>query len=62
MYKNILNSAAESNLLPLIALVFFFLFFSVIIWNTFKMRKEFTDKLSNIPLNDQNKIGEVHNG
>jgi cbb3-type cytochrome oxidase subunit 3 len=59
MYKNILNSAADSNLLPLIALVFFFLFFSVIVWNTFKMRKEVSDKMSAIPLNDHNKLGEV---
>ena len=58
MFKNILNSTVDSNLLPLIALVFFFVFFSVIVLNTFRMRKEVSDKMSQMPLND-NKLGEV---
>lgn len=59
MFKNILNSANESNLLPLIALVVFFLFFSLIIWNTYKMKKEVADSMSNIPLEENNNLGEV---
>lgn len=59
MFKNILNNAADSNILPLIALVFFFAFFSIIVWNTFRMRKEISDKMSQMPLNDNNKLGEV---
>jgi preprotein translocase subunit YajC len=59
MFKNILNSANESNLLPLIALVVFFLFFSFIIWNTYKMKKEVADSMSNIPLEENNNLGEV---
>ena len=58
MFKNILNSTADSNLLPIIALIFFFVFFSFIVWNTFKMQKEISNKMSQMPLND-NKIKEV---
>lgn len=59
MFKNILNSANESNILPLVALVVFFLFFSLILWNTYKMKKDVADTMSNIPLEENKKLGEV---
>jgi hypothetical protein len=59
MFKNILNSANESNILPLVALVVFFLFFSLILWNTYKMKKDVADTMSNIPLEENKNLGEV---
>jgi len=59
MFKNILN-ATDTSMLPLIALIVFFTFFSFIIWHTMIMKKDEVDRLSEIPLNEnQNKIGDL---
>lgn len=59
MFKNIL-SGTDTTLLPLIALVIFFVFFSFIIYHTMKMKKDEVQTLSEIPLNEnQNLKGEL---
>lgn len=39
---------------PIISLLIFFLFFTVLFWWVFSSKKEYLDKVSQIPFGDQN--------
>ena len=50
--KNHLESITGIELYPMISLVIFFVFFVILFWWVFTAKKEYINKVSNIPLND----------
>ena len=50
--KNHLESITGIELYPMISLAIFFIFFVVLFWWVFTAKKEYINKVSNIPLND----------
>lgn len=58
MFKNILSGVQNLEILPIIVLLFFFAFFTLILVRTFSLRKEDVDEAANIPLNENKVINE----
>ncbi len=52
MYKYILESAENIDWMAIGPLVFFFLFFVGISYMTIRSKKEFIDKMENLPFDD----------
>lgn len=53
MYKNVLRSITDIEVLPIIALVVFVLFFTGLLLWTFLQRKEKMDKMARLPLEEE---------
>lgn len=52
MYKDVLRSIADIDVLPAIMLIVFLLFFTVWIWQVFVLDKGMIDKMGNLPLDN----------
>lgn len=55
MFKNILSSVNNLEILPILVLLFFFSFFVLIVVRTICLKKKDVDDAANIPL-DENKV------
>ncbi len=54
MFKNILKSAEGTDTFSIIVMIVFFLFFAYIMYRTFFMDKKVVDRMSHLPLDDDN--------
>ena len=52
--KGHMESISGVEVYPIISLLIFFLFFVLLFWWVFTARKEYTDSMSNIPLEQDN--------
>ena len=65
MYKEILNSVEGISIYPIISLIVFVLFFSIILIWMFKVDKTYIKKMENLPFekeeeNNFNNTGDLH--
>lgn len=58
MFKNILSGVQNLEILPILVLLFFFAFFTLIVVRTFTLKKEDVEDAANIPLNENKVINE----
>jgi len=54
--KNHLESITGIEIYPLISLMIFFVFFVVLFWWVFTAKKEYINRVSNIPLDEHTKL------
>jgi cytochrome c oxidase cbb3-type subunit 4 len=61
MYKNVLESISGIEIYPLISLVIFFVFFTLVLIWVFKADKQYMKKMETIPLDNNDSImnGEI---
>jgi cbb3-type cytochrome oxidase subunit 3 len=52
--KNHMESITGIEIYPLISLLIFFTFFVILFWWVFTAKKDYIDRVSNIPLDNQN--------
>lgn len=52
--KNHMDSISGIEIYPIISLLIFFVFFVVLFWWVFTAKKEYIDRMSEIPLDNQN--------
>lgn len=52
--KNHMDSISGIEIYPVISLLIFFIFFVVLFWWVFTAKKDYIDKMSQIPLENQN--------
>lgn len=52
--KNHMDSISGIEIYPMISLLIFFIFFVVLFWWVFTAKKEYIDRMSDIPLDNQN--------
>jgi len=52
--KNHMESISGIEIYPLISLLIFFVFFVILFWWVFTAKKEYIEKVSNLPLDNQN--------
>lgn len=52
--KNHMESISGIEIYPVISLLIFFIFFVLLFWWVFTAKKEYIDKMSEIPLDNQN--------
>lgn len=52
--KNHMDSISGIEIYPLISLLIFFIFFVALFWWVFTAKKEYIDRMSDIPLDHQN--------
>jgi cbb3-type cytochrome oxidase subunit 3 len=52
--KNHMESISGIEIYPLISLLIFFIFFVILFWWVFTAKKEYIEKVSNLPLDNQN--------
>lgn len=68
MIRNVLETIQGIEIYPLISFVIFFSFFVILIVSVIRMKKEYIDEISRLPLDDDSdtkldsKIPEVNNG
>jgi cytochrome c oxidase cbb3-type subunit IV len=68
MVRNVLETIQGIEIYPLISFVIFFSFFVILIVSVIRMKKEYIDEISRLPLDDDSdtkldsKIPEVNNG
>jgi len=55
MYKEILRGIDGVGLYPTISIIIFFIFFSAMLYYTFKADKSFIKRMSNLPLETDKK-------
>ncbi|MFZ0453705.1 MAG: cbb3-type cytochrome c oxidase subunit 3 [Ignavibacteriaceae bacterium] len=65
MYKEVLQSIEGIGIYPLISMIVFAVFFAAVIIWYFKADKKYLNKMSNLPLDDDEKLnsnntGEIH--
>ena len=53
MFKHILESVSDVNWMAIIPLVVFVIFFSMVLVKAIREKKEFIDKMSSLPLEDE---------
>lgn len=53
MYKEVLSATKDVSIYPIISLIVFVVFFSIIIWWVFKSTKEDFDTISQLPLQEE---------
>ena len=53
MYKNVLRSITDIEVLPVVALVVFVLFFTGLLVWTFLQRKDKMEKMAHLPLEEE---------
>ena len=61
MFRNILSGVENLEILPIIVLVLFFAFFTLIVVRTFTLRKKDVDDAARIPLDDNKVINHRGN-
>lgn len=54
--KNHLESITGIEIYPLISLMIFFIFFVILFWWVFTAKKEYINRVSNIPLDEHTKL------
>ncbi len=52
--KNYMDSISGIEIYPLISLIIFFAFFVILFWWVFTAKKDYIERVSNIPLDNQN--------
>ena len=52
--KHYMESITGIEIYPLISLLIFFIFFVILFWWVFTAKKEYIEKVSNLPLDNQN--------
>jgi cytochrome c oxidase cbb3-type subunit 4 len=52
--KHYMESISGIEIYPLISLLIFFIFFVILFWWVFTAKKEYIEKVSNLPLDNQN--------
>lgn len=52
--KNHMESISGIEIYPVISLLIFFIFFVLLFWWVFTAKKDYIDKMSEIPLDNQN--------
>ncbi|NOY47186.1 FIG00651883: hypothetical protein [hydrothermal vent metagenome] len=52
--KNYMDSISGIEIYPLISLLIFFTFFVILFWWVFTAKKDYIERVSNIPLDNQN--------
>lgn len=52
--KNYMETLDGVEIYPIISLLIFFLFFAGLFWWVFTAKQEYIDKVSNLPLDNQN--------
>lgn len=52
--KNYMDSITGIEIYPLISLLIFFTFFVILFWWVFTAKKDYIERVSNIPLDNQN--------
>lgn len=68
MVRNVLETIQGIEIYPLISFVIFFSFFVILIVSVIRMKKEYIDEISRLPLDDDSdtkldsKVPEVNNG
>lgn len=53
MYKQVLNSIENIEIFPVISLILFISFFSLMLYKVFNSGKTWVDHMSSLPLEDQ---------
>ncbi len=61
MYRNIMESIENIQIWPLIGLVIFFIFFTGVLIRVLRTDKTFTDRMKNMPLDDNDHPNETKN-
>jgi cytochrome c oxidase cbb3-type subunit 4 len=61
MYKNVLQSIDNIAIWPVISFVIFFLFFLCLLWWVFTADKNFIRKMSEMPMDDEEKSSTLKN-
>ena len=56
MFKHILEDAGNIEWMALVPLVLFVVIFSIIIWRTMTDKKEFIDRMANLPFQDDDNL------
>ncbi|KAA3634363.1 MAG: cbb3-type cytochrome c oxidase subunit 3 [Bacteroidetes bacterium] len=56
MFKYILERAGDIEWMAIVPLVLFVVFFIVIVWKAMSHKKEFVDRMANMPLQDDNTL------
>ena len=54
--KHYMESISGIEIYPLISLLIFFIFFVILFWWVFTAKKEYIQKVSNLPFENQNDI------
>ena len=52
--KHYMESITGIEIYPMISLLIFFIFFVILFWWVFTAKKEYIEKVSNLPLDNQN--------
>lgn len=52
--KHYMESISGIEIYPMISLLIFFIFFVILFWWVFTAKKEYIEKVSNLPLDNQN--------
>ncbi|WP_027138697.1 cytochrome c oxidase subunit IV [Gaetbulibacter saemankumensis] len=52
--KNYMDSISGIEIFPIISLLIFFSFFVILFWWVFTAKKDYINKVSNMPLDNQN--------
>jgi len=56
MFKYILEKAGDINWMAIVPLVLFVFFFTIIVWRTIRQKKEFVDRMANMPLQEDDTL------
>lgn len=56
MFKYILERAGDIEWMAIVPLLLFVIFFIVIVWRAMTHKKEFVDRMANMPLQDDNTL------
>ncbi|MCL8007713.1 CcoQ/FixQ family Cbb3-type cytochrome c oxidase assembly chaperone [Gelidibacter japonicus] len=54
--KNHMDSISGIEIYPMISLLIFFIFFVALFWWVITAKKDYIDRMSNIPLDNENEI------
>ena len=61
MYKNVLQNIDNIAIWPVVSFVIFFLFFICLLWWVFKVDKNFIQKMSEMPIDENDKSSTLKN-
>ena len=62
MYKEVLQSIEGVGIFPIISMIVFAAFFTVVIIWYFKADKKYLNKMSNLPLDDEDRFNSNNTG
>lgn len=62
MFSNLLESMSGVELFGLISLLLFFTIFTLVLFWTLKVDKNYIDKMKNLPLDSSNLNGDINHG